>query len=326
MSTNKMSTNNRSSRFAVAVIHHCLLFALLALAPASARSQERQELNQVIVGPGPSGGIATGMVSMQERGELVKGRPYQADATTETIQTLADGSHITQKITAHVARDAEGRTMRSQALSGIGPWASANNKQITLVSIFDPVAGQHIDYSSDNKTAHILPTPNGNQIFTANTIGVFASGAPAGGMMIGAAPGPPPLPPGGASGSVIVTGGPILREQGATDSPSPTPAFNETSESLGTRTVEGVSAEGTRAKDTIPAGAIGNDKDLVSMRETWYSSDLKIVVSSLRSDPRFGEVHYSLTNIQLKEPDPALFQVPPGYTVERIPVRVESAP
>jgi hypothetical protein len=325
MSTNKMFANNSSSRFAVAVIHYSLLFALLALTPAPAPAQE---LNQVIVGPGPSGGIATSMVSVQEHAELVKGRPYQADATTETIQTLADGSHITQKITAHVARDAEGRTMRSQALSGIGPWASANNKEITLVSIFDPVAGQHIDYSSDNKTAHILPTPTGNQIFTANTVAVSPFASSASGMVIGAGPAPPPLPP-GASGQVLVSGGAVMREQGSTDSPSllkNTLALNEATESLGTRTVEGVSAEGTRAKDTIPAGAIGNDKDLVSVRETWFSSDLKIVVSSQRSDPRFGEVHYSLTNIQLKDPDPALFQVPPGYTVERIPVRLEPAP
>jgi len=79
--------------------------------------------------------------------------------------------------------------------------------------------------------------------------------------------------------------------------------------------VEGVEAVGTRARQVIPAGTIGNDKDLVSTRETWFSPDLKVVVSSIRNDPRFGEIRYTLTNIQVTEPNPSLFQPPAGYTV-----------
>ena len=92
---------------------------------------------------------------------------------------------------------------------------------------------------------------------------------------------------------------------------------NETTEQLGTRMVEGVEAVGTRVTQVIPAGTIGNDKDLLSTRETWFSPDLKIVVSSIRNDPRFGEIRYTLTNVQLTEPNPSLFQPPAGYTVLR---------
>ena len=51
-------------------------------------------------------------------------------------------------------------------------------------------------------------------------------------------------------------------------------------ESLGTKNIEGIQATGTRTTDTIPAGAIGNDKDIVITHETWYAPDLKVVLKS----------------------------------------------
>jgi hypothetical protein len=67
---------------------------------------------------------------------------------------------------------------------------------------------------------------------------------------------------------------------------------------------------------------MGNDKDIMITRETWYSSDLKLVLQSAQDDPRFGETTYSLTNIQRNEPDPTLFQVPAGYKAEKIPAPI----
>ncbi len=88
-----------------------------------------------------------------------------------------------------------------------------------------------------------------------------------------------------------------------------------TTESLGTQVIEGVSAEGTRTTRTIPAGRIGNEKPIVIVSEVWYSPDLQIVVMTRRSDPRFGETVYKLTNIQRAEPSASLFQVPADFTV-----------
>lgn len=86
-------------------------------------------------------------------------------------------------------------------------------------------------------------------------------------------------------------------------------------EDLGTQTIVGVTAQGTRVTKTIPAGQIGNEKPITIVREVWYSNDLQTVVMSKRSDPWSGETIYSLTNIQRAEPDATLFAVPSDYSV-----------
>jgi len=97
----------------------------------------------------------------------------------------------------------------------------------------------------------------------------------------------------------------------------PADQANVTTTSLGTQTINGVSATGTRTTRTIPAGAIGNEKPIVITSERWYSSDLQIVVMSKYSDPRTGETVMQVTNIQRSEPDASLFQVPADYTIEK---------
>jgi hypothetical protein len=88
-------------------------------------------------------------------------------------------------------------------------------------------------------------------------------------------------------------------------------------ESLGTQTIEGVNAEGTRTARTIPAGEMGNEKPITIVSERWYSTDLQMDVRSAHSDPRFGDTTYTLTNIQRSEPDASLFVVPSDYTVKQ---------
>jgi len=84
---------------------------------------------------------------------------------------------------------------------------------------------------------------------------------------------------------------------------------------LGTQTINGIQAQGTRYTRTIPAGQIGNDKAISVVNERWYSPDLQIVVKSTRTDPRFGSTTYTVTNVQRQEPAASLFTVPAGYTV-----------
>jgi hypothetical protein len=97
-------------------------------------------------------------------------------------------------------------------------------------------------------------------------------------------------------------------------------------ESLGTQTIEGVAAEGTRVTFTIPAGKIGNERPLITVSERWYSAELQTVVLSKISDPRMGETTYRLTNIVRSEPDPALFQVPADYKVEESVFGIRTGP
>jgi hypothetical protein len=88
------------------------------------------------------------------------------------------------------------------------------------------------------------------------------------------------------------------------------------SESLGTQVIEGVSAQGTRVTYTIPAGKIGNAKPITVISERWYSPQLQVYVLTKRSDPRFGDTVYKLTNISTAEPSPDLFQVPADYSMK----------
>jgi hypothetical protein len=90
-----------------------------------------------------------------------------------------------------------------------------------------------------------------------------------------------------------------------------------TAEALGTQTINGISAQGTRYTRTIPAGEIGNVKAIVIVTERWYSPDLQTVIMTKRTDPRMGETDFQLTNIQRAEPAATLFQVPAGYTVQQ---------
>jgi hypothetical protein len=90
-------------------------------------------------------------------------------------------------------------------------------------------------------------------------------------------------------------------------------------EALGTRTIAGVSAEGTRTTVTIPAGAVGNERPIEIVTETWRSPELKLVVTSNTSDPRFGETRYELRNIVRAEPAPSLFEIPSDYKLLQEP-------
>lgn len=87
-------------------------------------------------------------------------------------------------------------------------------------------------------------------------------------------------------------------------------------EDLGTQTISGVTAQGTRYTRIIPVGQIGNTNPITVVNEQWYSPDLQAVVKIVRNDPRFGQSTFTLTNIQRTEPVASLFAVPSDYTVK----------
>jgi hypothetical protein len=87
-------------------------------------------------------------------------------------------------------------------------------------------------------------------------------------------------------------------------------------EELGTKTVNGIQAEGVRVTRTIPAGAIGNDKPIAVVTERWYSPDLQITVLTTHTDPMMGSVTTKLVNVTRGDPDASLFQIPADYKIE----------
>ena len=88
--------------------------------------------------------------------KVVKGKPYSAEAVTETSQALADGNRITRKMSASVYRDGEGRTRREQTLGMIGPFKPQGAPPVTI-TIEDPVAGVHYLLDPQGKVAVKLP-------------------------------------------------------------------------------------------------------------------------------------------------------------------------
>lgn len=227
---------------------------------------------------------------MADSSNVVKNAPYTATAVTETTQTLSDGNRIVNKTTASLARDSEGRTRREENVVRIGSLQGTGPKFVTLN---DPVAHTEYIFQPDG--------PNG----TGKTI--FKSGE-------GTAVKPK------VRTFTMSKGDGVHSVQFDTTNERGTKTYvtvedkredaDVKHESLGTQTIEGVTAEGTRDTRTIPAGAIGNEKPIVITSETWTSPDLQMVVLSMRNDPRFGETVYKLTGITRGEPDPALFQPP----------------
>jgi Spy/CpxP family protein refolding chaperone len=227
-------------------------------------------------------------------GHNVKGAPYSATATSETIQTLALEDGTTTKIhrttQSLLYRDSQGRSRREVTLSGFGPLAASGTAH-KLVTIADPVAGEHYVVDDEHQMVHKM---------SLRSHGGNASGATAAGVF-------PEK----------------MKAQMQAEEPSGAVKKESHSTSL-TVNVNGVSAsvstEYTKITRTIRPGEIGNETAMQVVSERWYSPELQIVVKSTRSDPRFGTTTYTVSNIQTTGPDPwpdpSLFTIPAGYTVK----------
>lgn len=259
-------------------------------------------------------------------GKVVKGAPYSAEAVTESIQTLADGNRIVNKMTSQVYRDSEGRTRREQTLKGLGV-VGTGEEPLQMIFINDPVAG--VSYSLDTRTntAHKsvpfrfqMTTRSGATAEGQRFEYKIGQGAGATTNVIVAAPlkAPAQARPRVPSGEIEHfkfrterAAGYVLRTRTGS-------AANEVKEQLGRQIIEGVEAEGTRTTVTIPAGEIGNDRPIEVVNERWYSPELELVVMTRHSDPRSGETTYKLTNIIRTEPAKSLFEVPAGFNVKEM--------
>ena len=103
--------------------------------------------------------------------------------------------------------------------------------------------------------------------------------------------------------------------------PPPAAAIGQSKEQpLGTKDIDGIMAVGRRTITTIPARQVGNDKPIEIIDERWDSPDLKVLVRSLYSDPRSGEIEYRLTKISRSEPMGPLFMIPGDYTIIDVPI------
>jgi hypothetical protein len=226
-------------------------------------------------GPGFGGPMELMGFAGGHDGKVVKGAPFTASATSETTETLSDGTVIHRTAQLTLYRDNQGRSRRELTASGFGPLAASGAPK-TMVMISDPVAGMHYMLDTAAKTANKSAirthpqtadsTDSFHQKMEANQAAEEAAG--------------------------------LLKK-----------------ESLGTQVINGVSAEGTRVTKTIPAGKFGNDRAMQIVSERWYSPELQIVVKATHTDPQMGTTTYSVTALQKSEPAATLFTVPSDYTV-----------
>ncbi len=86
-------------------------------------------------------------------------------------------------------------------------------------------------------------------------------------------------------------------------------------EDLGLGTVDGLETHGYRQRTTINAGAMGNDKPMITTREFWYSPQLAVNLISTVDSPQTGKQIFKAKEISTAEPDPELFNVPSGYKI-----------
>jgi hypothetical protein len=87
-------------------------------------------------------------------------------------------------------------------------------------------------------------------------------------------------------------------------------------ENLGTQTIAGLEAIGTRETSLIEAATIGNESPILEKREFWYSPRLGVNLITRRQDSRFAtQQNFEVANISLGEPDAKLFELPSGFQV-----------
>jgi hypothetical protein len=279
---------------------------IVVVAAGSAAAQDVFRFEQV----GPAGAI--GFTFEQpldvlaaeplDRSAPVTGAPYSADIITEVVQTLADGNRIERRSTSVFARDSRGRVRRELQLAAIGPLVPSGNASI--ITIVDPVAGVHYSLDRDRKVAMRSPMPFIKRLDAPIPVGQRVVEER---MTV----------QGGVARRAIVRGRAAMAGSQAR------------TETLGTKEIEGVRAEGTRSTVTIPAGAIGNQAPIEVVSERWYSPELQAVVLSRRIDPRFGETTYRVENIVRVEPPADLFQVPADYKIDVVrsmPPRTPASP
>jgi hypothetical protein len=275
--------------------HRVFLAALILLtAPMQARAQDPAD---VVAYTSPvniefmSGPIAFDL-------EPVTGAPYSADAVTDVVQKLADGNRIARQNTAKISRDSQGRTRREEGFAMFGPLVNEpKGGELRNVQISDPTTGTMVMLDLQSRTAHKMPAPP-RPVLRAKMAGMNSVNVE---KFEIAVPGP------NARGGVMFN-----RVEAVAGMNVEQPVV----ETLGTQFMEGVAVEGTQTTMTIPAGQIGNELPINVLSERWFSPDLKVLVMSRQSDPRFGETTYRLTNLTRAEPSPQLFEVPADFTIQ----------
>lgn len=273
--------------------------------------------------------VAIAGEAMPFENKVVKGMPYSADAVTEFTQTLPDGNRIQRKSESQIYRDGEGRTRREFSPMMVGPMMVGSMQGAPdlgkSIQIVDPVAGTTMILDPRSRTVSKMPS-----IAPAFSITRDEKGPETGAERVELKVTTNVESDNGSTRIITrrIEGNQVVTEdvknldtkmftfiKGA--------AKNLRTENLGKQTIDGIEAEGTRTVETIPAGEVGNEKQIEIVNERWYSNDLQLVLLTRHVDPRFGENLYRVINVNRAEPDASLFVVPADYKVNESPTMMK---
>lgn len=231
----------------------------------------------------------------QGPGKAVQLQPYTAELKTTTIQVLSNGTTIRRESTEMRVRDSQNRSLTTRTV--VRPMA--DQESVTRTHVTDPVENTETNWDSQSKTATVFKLPSKED---RHGCWEASSGNTRMNMNFG------PL---------VHSETPMAKEQANV---KPSPSANRPSppsvEDLGTTTIEGVEAQGRRTIRVIPAGQIGNDKELAITQESWYACSLGLQLRSVNDNPQNGKTTMEVTRLDLSEPPLATFQPPEGYEVK----------
>lgn len=205
---------------------------------------------------------------------------------TKQVQTLADGTHITNVTHETFYRDGQGRTRIDHEL----PFPVKTGTPMYAVSVQDPVAGFMLHWQTGGDVAaqrHRQFTSLDTDATRAQALQERAEDAAAG-----------PLPK-------------LQRAQAPSQSGRPQP--RHTTRNLGTQEVQGIACEATQSTTVYPVDAIGNDRPITATADRCLSREFGRPLREVIDDPRTGTRTVTLQSVTRGEPDPMLFHPPADY-------------
>ncbi len=221
----------------------------------------------------------------------VLGKPLSGIEERHNETILNDGTRSDQPSSGLFYRDEQGR-MRVESQ--------------TKVVIYDPTI--RLIYIADLRTK----TYKKMQVHPASPVSIVVVED---GIWIAVEAPPRPAPAPGAAPASPAPASAVPTSATSKEGPKEAVDTRTSREDLPPAVIAGVHVKGTRTTSIIPAGTVGNDHDLKAVSERWYSDDIKALLKSSSSDPRYGSLKYELTNISQAPPDPSLFQLPAGMTL-----------
>ena len=223
--------------------------------------------------------LATGGLVSSLMAQPVRGQPFSAVQVTHTVQTLGDGTTVKHNGHHGVARDSDGRMrveMRMQKAVGDQP-------EVVMVFVSDPVTHTLTTWMTGardaKKVAAVVKLPRDAK---------------------------PATPTAAAAAETK------RREEAEARRPQPVMRTEE----MGKQMMDGLTVTGVRTTTIVPPGRSGNDAAITKTHEVWTSTDLKLVLKQVWTDPRTGERSVALERMTRAEPEAVMFRPPAGYAVK----------